>query len=123
MGIQVMVGVEENGVYRVLDFILPSWLHGQALYYLHDRVDEASLAPFERLDWSSYDEDALPYAPLTPAVLRESVACVIEALEANPGFAPSDSQWTVDDVLEWYRKLRGELANVPDDARVFVRAA
>jgi hypothetical protein len=123
MGIQVMVVVERAGGHRVLDFILPSWLHEQAMRFVEQRGGPpARLAPFARLDWTAYEEDAT-YTPCSAEHLTAAVAHAISALEAHgEEFRPAPDTWTVDDVLGWYRKLLAELTPLDPDAILYVDA-
>lgn len=124
MGITVMVGADETDGYRALDFMLPSWLHGQVVRFVRTADDANVLEPLENLNWSAYDNAAVPYAPPSRDQLLTAVAHVVLVLtERGAEFVPSDCQWEPEDVLHWYQRLHADLLTVEGTAKVHVNAS
>jgi hypothetical protein len=121
MGITVMVGADEADGYRVLDFMLPSWLHGQVIRFVRAGDDANLLESLEYLDWSAYNEDAVPYTPPCRDQLLTAVAHIVTVLtERGTEFAPSDCQWETECILQWYQRLRADLLTVESTAKMRV---
>src|SRR5688500_1911518 len=91
MAIQVMVGVVEEGRFRVLDFLLPSWLHGQVITFVgRETGDPVVLEPIEYLDWSAYGGTS-PYRPCSRDRVAAAVGEVVRVLrESGALFTPSN---------------------------------
>jgi hypothetical protein len=124
MGITVMVGADEADGYRVLDFMLPSWLHGEVIRFAGGYGDAKVLEPLEYLNWSAYEETALPYRCPSRDELLVAVAHVVTVLtEHGAEFVPADAQWAPEAVLHWYRLLHADLLTVEGTAKMHVNAS